>query len=128
MVAEELKPAYLAAENRSDAALLALLNRMATDLGPAVFERQSEALRTRPDLRDVLPSLDVPSFVACGAEDELCPPALHQALAESARDAELHVVPGAAHMLPLERPDELGHRLADWLTRVEKEEACTTVS
>ena len=123
IVVEELQPKYFAAENRSDERLLALVLDMALALGPEVFVRQSEALRTRPDQQDVLPLLEVPSFLACGVEDQLCPPQLHQELAEGARAGELHIVPGAGHMLPLERPEELARLLKRWLTEVEKEQA-----
>lgn len=115
VVVEELKPNYLSAAWRSDGALLALLRDMALGLGPDVFVRQSEALRTRPDLRHVLPSLSSPVLLMCGAEDRLCPPERHEALARSAGAATLHVVEDAGHMLPLERPDALARHLANWL-------------
>lgn len=115
IVVEELKPNYLAAANRGDVGLLALLRDMALALGPDVFVRQSEALRTRPDQRDVPPRLAAPTLLMCGAEDRLCPPDWHRAMAEAARDATFHVVPDAGHMLPLERPDALVAHLATWL-------------
>jgi pimeloyl-ACP methyl ester carboxylesterase len=114
VVVEELKPNYLAVANRADAALLARLRDMALALGPDVFVRQSEALRTRPDLRRVLPSLDAPVLLMCGEEDRLCPPEWHQALAADARAATLHVVPRAGHMLPLEQPAVLAAMLSSW--------------
>lgn len=114
VVVEELKPNYLAAANRGDAAMLALLREMALALGPDVFVRQSEALRTRPDLRHVLPALDAPVLLMCGAEDRLCPPDWHQALAGDARVATLHVVQDAGHMLPLEQPAALAAALTSW--------------
>ena len=115
IVVEELKPLYLAERNRSDGALQGLLRDMALTLGPETFVRQSEALRTRADLQHILPDLSMPAFVACGEEDRLCPPAWHTAMAAKLRDAELHVIPGAGHMLPLERPRELASRLANWV-------------
>lgn len=117
VIVDELKPNYLAASRRDDAALLATLRAMAMALGPDVFVRQSEALRTRTDLRHVLPMLDVPVFVGCGEEDRLCPPDWHATLAGSARDAVLHVVADAGHTLPLERPDALAALLRDWMAQ-----------
>lgn len=114
VVVEELKPNYLAASRRGDLALLGELRAMALTLGPDVFVRQSEALRTRPDLRHVPPGLDIPVFVGCGEEDRLCPPEWHEALARSAEDAVLHVVPDAGHTLPLERPGVLADLLGRW--------------
>jgi len=128
IVVEELKPNYLAAANRPNVALRELLRDMAMSLGEEVFVRQSEALRTRPDHRHVLARLAVPTFIACGAEDSLCPPAWHQAMAATAHHGELHVVPGAGHMLPLEQPEALDKLLSDWLARVQGELACPTIS
>ncbi len=116
IVIGELKPNYLAAANRHDHALLDLLRDMALGLGPDVFVRQSEALRTRPDQSGVVQDLAVPVLIACGADDRLCPPAWHMAMAAAARDATLHVVPDAGHMLPLEQPRQLAAIIADWRT------------
>ena len=118
IVMGELKPNYLAASNRGNRPLLQLIRDMALKLGPDVFVRQSEALRTRFDLSGVLPGLRVPTFIACGAEDRLCPPEWHRRMAKAASDAELHVIPGAGHMLPLEQAEELGTRLSTWLKRI----------
>ncbi len=117
VVVEELKPNYLAAASRGDAGLLALLRDMAMGLGEEVFCRQSEALRTRTNLRHVLPGLVCPAFLSCGGEDALCPPAWHSAMRDAAHDATLHVISGAGHMLPLEQPHRLAVHLADWLAK-----------
>ena len=128
LVADELKPAYFAPANRSDGALQSLVKTMALDLGPQVFAAQSEALRTRRDYRPVSATLDVPVFLACGTDDELCPPQLHRDLAALIPRSDLHVVPGAGHMLPLEQPEALNRLLSQWLSRIEKEFPCQTVS
>lgn len=128
VVVNELKPSYLAEAHRGDRAILGLLRDMALDLGPDLFVAQSEALRTRPDLYGVLETLDAPVFVACGGEDRLCPPDWHARLAAEARDAELHVIPGAGHMLPLEKPLELAGRLGSWMHRVKRRTSCPTAS
>ncbi len=104
VLVEELKPNYLSAANRGNAALLALLRDMGLALGPGVFVRQSEALRTRPDLTPALAALDVPVALLCGAEDALCPPAWHERWRRLTGRATLTVVPGCGHMLPLEAP------------------------
>ena len=114
IVVEELKPNYLARANRGDVALLTLLRDMALALGADVFVRQSEALRTRPDQHGVLATLAVPVLIACGAEDDLCPPAWHEAMAADAPSATLHVLAGAGHMLPLEQPGRLAAILEQW--------------
>jgi pimeloyl-ACP methyl ester carboxylesterase len=119
VVADELKPNYLAAANRQDPALLSLTMQMALDLGPEVFIRQSEALRTRPDLRTVLDGLAIPTLLLCGAEDALCPPGWHRDWAERIGvSASLRVIEGAGHLLPLERPVEAREALLGWLSEM----------
>ncbi len=115
IIADELKPAYLAAANRNDAALKQLLFDMAMDLGEDIFLAQSEALRTRQDLGPVLDTFAGPIAVMCGAEDRLCPPEWHEAMARRARDARLTVIPGAGHMLPLEQPAAFSAAVTTWL-------------
>lgn len=116
VVADELKPNYLAAANRDDQALRATLMAMAMELGVETFVKQSEALRTRGDLRPALPGLDMPVLLAVGAEDRLCPPEWHRRWqAAIGPRARLREIDGAGHLLPLERPDALAAALIDWL-------------
>lgn len=115
VVRDELKPNYLAASQRDDAALKSLLVDMAEALGADVFVRQSEALRTRDDNRAALAAFDGPVFIACGAEDALITPERHRAMAATCRRATLHVFENAGHMLPLEQPARLSAAIAQWL-------------
>lgn len=111
LLSEELKPNYLAAANRDNLPLLDLLMDMGLALGPDVFVRQSEALRTRADRRDRLPSITVPVLLGCGREDALCPPQIHQRWLEALPKARLFVAEDAGHMLPLEAPEALAGQL-----------------
>jgi len=117
IVADELKPAYLAAQNRDNPAIRLLVFDMAMALGEDVFVQQSEALRTRPDLAPVLDSFAGPVLLVCGAEDVLCPPAWHEAMAARCRKAELRIIAGAGHLVPLEQPQAFRAVIDDWLTR-----------
>lgn len=128
VVIDELKPAYFAPGDRRNDDLRHLIVDMATRLGPDVFVKQSEALRTRRSYEDVLPRLDVPVFIACGEEDALCPPELHIRFAAAAKDSELHIIPGAGHVLPLEQPDRLNRLLVPWLATLERKVSCPTLS
>lgn len=115
IVAEELKPNYLAEANRMEPGLRGLAMAMARDLGPAVFVQQSEALRTRDTLLPVLPTITVSTLLACGAEDRLCPPAWHRRWAAMiGASARLHVFADAGHLLPLEQPAALADAILAW--------------
>ena len=119
MVADELKPRYFAPGNLNDPPLRAEVLAMARALGTDVFVAQSEALRTRADLRPVLTILACPVFLGVGAHDALCPPAWHLDWQARARTARLTVFEGAGHMLPLEAPAALCGTIAAWLKETE---------
>ena len=126
IVADELKPNYLADSNRHDRALLDTVMDMAMALGPDAFIAQSEALRLREDLRPDLARLAMPVLLACGSEDRLCPPEWHQEWARLIGEgSRLVEIAGAGHLLPLEQPDALADALIRWLA---KEASCQTAS
>ena len=116
IIADELKPAYLAPANRNNAALNQRLFDMAMDLGEDIVLAQSEALRTRQDLGPQLDSFTGPVALMCGAQDTLCPPDWHEAMENRAANAQLFIIPGAGHMLPLEQPAAFYDALTLWLS------------
>lgn len=72
------------------------------------------AMRDRPDSRPLLPEVRVPTVVVVGEEDPITPPEAARVLAEGIPGARLVVVPGAAHLSPVERPDEVSQALVAW--------------
>ena len=115
LLVEELKPNYLAACHRDDAGMLALLLDMGMSLGSEVFTRQSEALRNRADRRKTLTKLNIPVLLACGLEDQLCPPDWHRQWLAMVPGSRLAMVAGSGHMLPLEQPDAFAKAIWQWL-------------
>jgi pimeloyl-ACP methyl ester carboxylesterase len=119
---EEMKPNYLAAAQQADAALQERVLDMGLQLGPDVFERQSLALRDRPDATNALRRFGGPALVLCGEEDKLCPPERHRAIADLISCSTLVVVPSAGHLTTLEAPTSVNAALRAWLLSA----ACTT--
>lgn len=115
VIVEEMKPVYLAEENRSNQPLLDLLVDMALDVGAEAFIAQSLALRDRPDQTDILRGYAGPALVLCGEEDRLCPPERHREMATLLQNAELVMVPRAGHISTLEQPDKVTSALKSWL-------------
>jgi pimeloyl-ACP methyl ester carboxylesterase len=77
------------------------------------------ALRDRPDSTDDLKTLDgLPVLVVVGEADEVTPPARAQAMAEAIPGAELLIIPGAAHLPPLERPTATTRALLGFLRAI----------
>ena len=65
------------------------------------------------DLRPGLAACPVPAIVAVGSRDQLTRQGLGKVIAEAIPGAELVVMNGAGHMLPIEEPD----RVAELITR-----------
>ncbi len=70
----------------------------------------------RSDQRVLLPRVHVPTLIVVGAQDELTPPAASHAMAKGIDGAVLNVLPGAAHLTPVEAPDAVNSAMFRWLT------------
>lgn len=58
-----------------------------------------------------LPTVSVPTLVACGAQDRLCVPANSEKLAAAIPDAKLVLVEGANHLVTTDQADEVNRML-----------------
>jgi pimeloyl-ACP methyl ester carboxylesterase len=77
-----------------------------------------QTLRDRPDSRDTLPTIDVPVLVVVGGEDQLTPPRDSEAMVAALPDARFLTLPGAGHLTPLERPEQVTDALLGFLREV----------
>lgn len=111
---QDMKPNYLC-PGPNKATILDLCMDMALALGPEVFARQSRALRDRADQQATLAAFKGPALVLMGAEDRLCPLDRHQLMHDLLPRSRLHIIPGAAHLPPLEQPEATLTALRDWL-------------
>ncbi|WP_171239171.1 alpha/beta fold hydrolase [Ruegeria sp. HKCCA5491] len=111
---DEMKPNYLA-DGPPQGAILDLCMAMATDLGPDVFLRQSQALMGRPDQCATLSSYAGKTLVLCGRDDGLCPVERHQMMHDLLPQSTLEIVDGAGHLPTLEKPKETTAALIRWL-------------
>ena len=65
------------------------------------------------DYRDGLADISVPTTVLVGTHDRLTPPRRARLLAERIPAAELVVLPGAGHMLPIEEPERVTEAIVE---------------
>ena len=92
-----------------------LILDMARGVGPAGFLRQNKALLHRRDQRSIVSSFEGPTLIACGSDDQLCPPKVHADLAARFAQGRLLVVEQAGHLSPIDQPEVLTGGLTDWL-------------
>lgn len=116
LVMPRLLPKLISAHRRDDAALKRLVIEMADAVGAEAFARQQTAILSRPDSRDDLGRVAVPTAIVCGDADELTPPDRHREMAALVGGATLTVIPGAGHLATLEAPDAVTAALRAWLS------------
>jgi pimeloyl-ACP methyl ester carboxylesterase len=114
-VADALLPRLVWPLAPQHAALHATVRSMAWNVGPDAFARQQEAIIGRPDARAALAAVACPTLVACGAQDLLTPPALHEEIAALVPGARLAVFADCGHLSTLEQPAHVTQALRTWL-------------
>lgn len=76
------------------------------------------AMAERPDSTPFLPSIDLPTLVFVGEEDELTPPAEARVMAEKIPNASLEIIPRAGHLANLENPEPFNKALLQFVKRL----------
>ncbi len=106
----------VARENLSDAALVCDIVEMMARHDRAVCAAQTLAGLTRRDQAGVLAQVRCPTLVCAGREDALRPVAVHREMVARVTASHLVVVERSAHMVAMERPDEVTVAMRDWLS------------
>lgn len=83
---------------------------------PAIFEAQINALLNRPDASGLLPSIAVPTLVACGRDDQWSPLSRHEEMAAAIPGAQLDIIEQSGHMATMEQPAAVSRALAAWMS------------
>lgn len=73
------------------------------------------AMKERPDARDLLPTITVPTLIVVGDEDVLTPVAEARAMHERIAGSRLEIIAGAGHLSSTERPAAFNHVLSEFL-------------
>lgn len=108
-------PPMVAEAHRANETLMQSLQEMCCDAGLAMFEAQTEALLARPGVEGLLGTINVPTLIATGSEDEWSPPSQHAEIAAMIKGSIFTVFDGAGHMAPAEAPALVAEVLDGWL-------------
>ena len=98
-----------------DGALAEAVLAMTVRVGRDAFFRQQAAIMGRPDSLPGLPKIACPTLVLCGRQDGPTPVECHEEMAAAIPGAKLTVIEDCGHLTPMERPDEVGAALREWL-------------
>jgi pimeloyl-ACP methyl ester carboxylesterase len=84
------------------------------DIDPPMFLRMLRSAGEH-SAADLLPQLDVPALVVAGDRDTFTPPRYAEEMAAAMPQAELMMVPGGTHVVPLERKELVAARVEKFL-------------
>lgn len=102
---------YVAKSRLNDAHIKSTVFAMAEDAGVEIFESHWSALLTRQDSWPSLEGIRCPTLIVCGEEDALCPPVVHEKMAELIAGSQLHILPNVGHLSTLEAPAKVNELL-----------------
>lgn len=103
----------------ASAALIREIEAMLADFDP-VGQRTLFAAASGLDLRDMLPSITVPTLLLYGENDARSPLAVANQLHAAIPNSQLIVIPGVGHVCNLEAPDQFNSEVRRFLHSVEK--------
>jgi len=114
-VTRRMLPLTLHPSRVKDAQLTRIIREMAERTGVEAYLRQQRAVIVRPDFRPGLRSINCPTLVLCGRQDQLTPLEYSEEMAAAIPGAKLAVVEECGHLPTLERPDVVNAALREWL-------------
>lgn len=114
---DEMAPAYFTPSDRNPA-LADLVAAMALAHGAAAFAAQSEALSGRDDYWPMLAEISVPTLLACGEFDLICPPEQHHRMRVMMQHASYMHISDAGHLAPVEQVEAVNTVLREWLPQL----------
>ncbi len=115
-VIEQMLPKLLGESTRQHRPEVAdAVRALATAQKPESIMATLAALRDRPDAREWLPAINVPTLVIVGSEDTLTPPEMAQTLVDAIPNARLVTVDGAGHLSNLEQPVQFNQAVLGFL-------------
>ncbi len=118
-VAERMVPRILGRTTQQiNAPLVQQVKEIITGCSAVGIAGALRAMRDRPDSTPLLATIDVPTLVVVGQEDEMTPPAGAKAMTEAIPSAAMTTIAGAGHVTPLEAPTAVSRVFAEFLEAV----------
>jgi pimeloyl-ACP methyl ester carboxylesterase len=114
-VLDGLFPGFVHPSRHDDPELRKLVHDMGDDIGADAFVRQQTAIMSRTDSRPTLTTINCPTLVLTGDEDNTIPNAMSVEMADRIPGARLVILPHCGHLPQPEQPQATAAALAEWL-------------
>jgi pimeloyl-ACP methyl ester carboxylesterase len=114
LAATQLIPSYRLTDQCHEEIVIS----MAADQTIEDFAAQSDALTHRTNMWPRLSQVGVPTLIACGENDQLCPPEVHVQMASAVKHADYFVIANTGHLAPLDAPNIVADMLLKWLDKL----------
>ena len=88
--------------------------RMALNVGELGFINQVKSQLNRPDSTNDLPKINCPTLIITGREDRICPPILHEEMAQLIPNSTLVTIEECGHLTTLEQPELVNEVIRKW--------------
>ncbi len=102
--------------NEAHGELFDCVQQMLRDCSIEGLVAAQQAMSGRTDFIASLPAIQIPTLVITGEQDSIAPPAATRKWAAVLPDGQCHVIPGAAHVTPLESPAEFNRLVHQFLS------------
>src|SRR3954452_4647754 len=118
-IADSMLPQLLSPVTQRRADIVGKVRYMIENSAVAGLVGALAAMRHRDESESLLPTLsDLPTLVLVGGDDPIPPPDEARRIVQAIPGARLAVVSGAAHLPPIEQPEETSARLHSFLESV----------
>ena len=102
--------------------IVARVREMIISTKPQGAANALRGMAARRDHTDFLPSVNAPTLIIVGSEDQLTPPRDSELMRRKIRGSRLKILDGAAHISNIEAPAEFNGALIEFLSASHREE------
>jgi pimeloyl-ACP methyl ester carboxylesterase len=114
-ITPRMLPVYLHPDHLKDEAIAGAVIGMAERIGKDAYLRQQQAIMDRPDGREDLKRITVPTLALCGRDDQATPYEVNAEIAALVRGATFVAIERCGHISTLEKPAEVNAAMRRWL-------------
>jgi pimeloyl-ACP methyl ester carboxylesterase len=114
-ITPRMLPVYLHPDHLKDEALTGAVLGMAERIGKDAYLRQQQAIMNRPDGREDLKRIGVPTLALCGRQDQATPYEVNAEIAALVPGATFVAIERCGHISTLEKPTEVNAAMRRWL-------------